>query len=212
MMLAAWRASFGHSVPQCRDRAGTVGIVEGDKCAFSPSVADYCSPSSGVRFPPPPLSKAVTFHVLSLRGGLPPTGCVPAWFQVRSGRRRPLGPRDGHGARRGRSRRRRQALAQPSHRCRRVRPRQVGVSAGALRVAVPEHRADGVQVDTGHREMRGAGVAEVVPAEVRDAGRISRPHEGAIERGIAHWVTPRPGEHGATASGAGRQARPGHRR
>ena len=37
---------------------------------------------TGVRFPPPPLSKAATFHILSLRPGLPPTRRVPVSFQI----------------------------------------------------------------------------------------------------------------------------------
>jgi hypothetical protein len=57
-LLVTLRASFGHPVPKWRDSAGTPGILEGDKCAFSRSVVHCCSPSSGVRFPPAPLSKA----------------------------------------------------------------------------------------------------------------------------------------------------------
>src|SRR5262245_55177985 len=40
------------------------GIVEGDKCAFCRSVVHCWPPSSGVRFPPPPLDQAAGFAAL----------------------------------------------------------------------------------------------------------------------------------------------------
>src|SRR5262245_37510320 len=128
--------------------------------------------------PPPPLSKAVTFHVLSLRRGLPPARRVLETCHFRGCRRARPGSHGGaHGFRGGRERRR-----ELRYSCRLVRGRQMRVAARALGVPVPEQLARCVQVDASHHQVAREGVPEVVPAKLGDADRGQRTLEGVVER------------------------------